>query len=765
MVRNLLLIFVGTIIAVPAMAQWDSRESADDNFAPSTKVSFEESNLPLVFINTNSQVIQHKSKILARMKIIDNGDGHNYRDTTTHSQQTVDYDGYITLKYRGNSSFYSSKKKPFAVRPLKADKVAKDGVNAKKDKVSIMGMAKDNDWALLAPWEDKSYMRDVITMKMARGSHTFASEMKYCEVIVDGVYYGVYIMSERATKGKSRLNIDDVSASDMSGEFHVEIDRDDEDHYYQSSHAPVMSDGTEISGKKITYQYKSPEYEDFADLPAGTEDSIHAAIDAMENAFASADYKDSLKGYRQYIDVASFIDHEIAVEVSNNIDGYRLSSPLYKHSRTRAKELGDNDRWKTALWDFNIAYGNASYYSPGASGIWRYTANDVMYNADNQLVPFFWYKLMTDESYVNELKQRYTQVRKLNYSENSITSRLDSLQQVLTANGAADRDNEAWSNHFGTLSSEKSTLLNYIKNRLKFLDAGWLITESGGDSGNDDDNKQTTAQPLAVKEGFNIDAVCEDAANIASTITINSEAKNNGFDVAGFVYYAQGASSSLTDGYLCDSEGNLSSSNATYKINVSKTSVLNNSLTLKGSDATGDYAVSSGTLTLQSPVKTSKIYIAGLSADGENTLAVTVNYSDGTSSSGSIHFSNWDTTDDNAFKSTLRRMASAYVSWSRTNAGETQGDAKFQVMEQSVETDAAKSVVSIKFERGSEGGHPSVLALAYVPTATGITSPQSSSDNAVTAIYTAGGIRVKTPQRGINIIRYADGSVRKVIVK
>lgn len=764
MLKHLLLVFAGCLVAVSSFAQWDGREWVADNFAPSQKVTFTQTNLPLVFINVKGQVIHHGSRILGMVKIIDNGDGHNYRDTIAHAHQKVDYEGYVSIKYRGNSSFYSSKKKPFSIRTLKAGDVASKGVRAKKEKVKIMGMAKDNDWALLAPWQDKSYMRDILTMIMARGGHTFAPHMKYCEVIVDGVYYGIYIMSERATKGSGRLNLNDVTPDDMSGDFHVEIDRDDEDHYYQSKYAPLKSDGTKIHGKKITYQYKEPKYEDFADLPAHTEDSIQAAINAMEDAFASENYKDPLTGYRQYIDVPSFIDHEIAVEVSNNIDGYRLSSPLYKYSSNHAAKLGDNAKWKTALWDFNIAYGNEGYYSPQADGIWRYTANDVMYRRDNQLIPFFWYKLMNDEAYVRQLKRRWIEIRTSRYSENFISDKLDSLQAVLTANGAADRDNRAWGNHFETLSRQKESLYNYIKARLSFIDAEWLVQNPGGDD-TGGGGQQTVALPIAIQSGFNCDVICEDASNVMNTTTHDTEARNMGFDTAGFVYYAKGVTNALSDGYACDEEGYLASPNARYRLNVSKVAVVNNALVLKGAEATNECAVNEGTLLFSSPVQSYRLYFAGLSADGDNIVSVTVNYADGTTGSGSIHFNNWDTADSRAIKNNLRRMATTHVGWANVEAGDIQGNADFQIIEQSVSTDASKTIKGVKFTRGTESGHPAILALAYIPITTGIKTPVKDASLSIVAVYSVNGVERRYLQKGLNIVRYSNGSVRKVMVR
>ena len=159
-----------------------------DNYKPDNKnVVFTETNLPIVFINTQGQMIDRDNRITAKMKIIDNGEGElNYMDT-----------GYIDLKYRGNSSFTNSDKKPYAIRAL--DKPLEDG--GKKQKVSMLGMGKDNDWALLAPYADKSMIRDVFAFTLAKPFFEYVPTGKYCEMIMDGTYYGVFIFSERVRKG------------------------------------------------------------------------------------------------------------------------------------------------------------------------------------------------------------------------------------------------------------------------------------------------------------------------------------------------------------------------------------------------------------------------------------------------------------------------------------------------------------------------------------------------------------------------------------
>ena len=168
-------------------AQWGW--GAWDNWPPDDEnVRLTQTNLPIVFMNVDGEMIDRYERITARMKIIDNGEGNlNYADTVAHPGQNIDYEGYIALRYRGNSSYSSSDKKPYSFRTLDAP-LEQDG---QKVKVKIMGMPKDNNWAMLAPYSDKSMMRDVLAFELSRQWMGWTPRARFCELILDGTYYGV----------------------------------------------------------------------------------------------------------------------------------------------------------------------------------------------------------------------------------------------------------------------------------------------------------------------------------------------------------------------------------------------------------------------------------------------------------------------------------------------------------------------------------------------------------------------------------------------
>ena len=126
--KRLLLLAVALLaLAGTARASW-----WDWNYPPDNEyVELTSTNLPIVWLDVDGQLIDRYERITARMKIIHNGDGQlNYADTVAHPGQHIDYEGYVALRYRGSSSFNASDKKPYSFRPL--DKPLEEGGEKKR---------------------------------------------------------------------------------------------------------------------------------------------------------------------------------------------------------------------------------------------------------------------------------------------------------------------------------------------------------------------------------------------------------------------------------------------------------------------------------------------------------------------------------------------------------------------------------------------------------------------------------------------------------
>ncbi len=405
------------------------------NYPPDNEeVTLTSTNLPIVCLDVDGQYIDRYERITAQMKIIYNGDGLlNYADTIAHPGQTIDYEGYVALRYRGSSSFSASDKKPYSFRPL--DKPLEEG--GTKKKVNILGMGKDNDWALLAPYADKSMMRDLLAFEVSRPWMEYTPQGRYCELFLDGTYYGVYILTETVSKGKHRINLSDpgLTGDSITGGYIMEVNRTDGEVTYTSKYHPVSSTGVRYMNQYINFQYKSPDYEDLTQEQVSY---ITGRIDQMEQSLWNYNSNNNTD-YGQYIDVTNFIDYQIAMELGHNVDAYRLSGKFFK------RRDSEDQRFKMVVWDMNLAYGNSDYYEGWRTDTWMYQNNNIMNSeGDPQLVPFWWYKLNTDPNYVAALKTRWAQYRRSNLRQDRVMATVDSLATVLTSHGAEHRNSEAW---------------------------------------------------------------------------------------------------------------------------------------------------------------------------------------------------------------------------------------------------------------------------------------------------------------------------------
>lgn len=406
------------------------------NFPPDcTDVRLDSTNLPIVWIEVNGDSIKQETRIGAHMKIIHNGDGMmNYADTTAHPGQRIDYEGPIALRYRGNSTYNNSPKKPYSLRTL-SEPMWRTSME-KKD-VSLLGMGKDNNWVLFAPYSDKSMLRDMLTRELARPWMEFVPKGRYCELVLDGTYYGVYFLSEMVSKGKDRLNLKKPKekGNGLTGDYLMEVDCNDEVTYTSKYH-PITSEGKPLPEHHILIQYKFPEHDELSKAQIAY---INGRIDAMENALASKNYRDPKTGYRQYIDVMSFIDYQLIMELCHNVDAYRLSGKFYK------RRDNVDPRFKMVVWDTDLAYGNAKHRQAWRTDTWMYLNNDIMCEENEvYMVPFWWQRLNSDPDYTASLKARWAEYRQGNLSDERLMATVDSLATVLTSHGAEQRNSQAW---------------------------------------------------------------------------------------------------------------------------------------------------------------------------------------------------------------------------------------------------------------------------------------------------------------------------------
>jgi subtilisin-like proprotein convertase family protein len=408
------------------------------------------SNLPIIKINTNGQEIAADPKIVADMVIIYNGPG----EINNVNQTDYNYSGKIAIKYRGHGSM-AFPKKQYAVETR--DETGENSIN-----VSLFGFSSESDWILSANYSDKPMMRNILAYQLARDMGNYASHTKYCEVIINNEYRGVFVFQEKIKRDKSRVNVEkmgtsDITSPNVTGGYIYSKD-------YIDPGAVTWT--SKIPGSPTVYQIVYPKE---SDVQPEQKNYLQNYVDSFELALNGPDYQDPVKGFRAFADETSFMDYFLVNEVSKNIDGFRLSSYFHKARLGKIKA--------GPVWDFDIAWGNAWYDEGSLTTGFSYSYN---YAPEETKVPFIWSKLMDDVAWRTAMNCRYSSYRGNILNLLRINNLIDSLANELQF--AQQRNftrwdiigKNIWPNPDPVPTSyagDVSYLKTWISERLSFLDS------------------------------------------------------------------------------------------------------------------------------------------------------------------------------------------------------------------------------------------------------------------------------------------------------
>jgi CotH kinase protein len=382
------------------------------------------SNLPLVVIHTRSPLVFDEPKTFARMAIINNGFDRLNRPTDLAFQ----YAGIIGIEYRGNTSQLMSDKKPYAIE-------LRDSLGEDLD-MPLLDMPSESDWALLAPYSDKSLLRDRLGFELGArfDALRFTPRSRWVELIINGSYEGVYVLCEKVKRDKHRVAIaKNLRPDDPSGGFIVKLDKESgaiANEYWLSKYAPDNNK----SGQQIRFL---PHYPEPQDLRPDQMTYIQQYMNEWETALRSPNWLDPREGYRRMTDTASFVDYMLFTELLRNVDGYRISSYFYKE-----RDSLDSRLHAGPVWDFNLCFGNADFCRGSDITGWQWEFNQVCPN-DYWLVPFWWSRLWQDPQFRLAAQRRWQQLRQEALSDRALSACINALAQPLSQ-GAVQRNFVRW---------------------------------------------------------------------------------------------------------------------------------------------------------------------------------------------------------------------------------------------------------------------------------------------------------------------------------
>ena len=398
--------------------------------------------LPVIYINTQGQQIGEENKIECSIALgVDDGKPHSIEAMPQALYRA-------SINYRGASSYSKFDKKQYRIKFLKDH-------SDKARNVALCGMGKNSEWVLNGPYLDKTLVRNKLIYDLARETGQWAPDSRFCELFVDGEYHGVYLAIEPVTNGDSRLRLSKFGLVSGKTPYLVERNRDS-----------LVDEALVTYGKEMGYTNLSMyiDYPSSSNLTERQEQYIREDLSAFERVLYGEDFLDEYTGYRNYIDMDSWVDYFIINEFAMIRDAGNLSTYAYKRMEGKLQ---------LASWDFNNGFDNYPEYVLDGTGF--ETINNSWLDRVSQ-----------DPVFIDRVVERYRQLRQTTLSQEHIDELLNSYQEQLGE--AVDRNFKIWGASFteyllvGTradgsarnLTSYEAALeqLNtMIQKRLEFLDA------------------------------------------------------------------------------------------------------------------------------------------------------------------------------------------------------------------------------------------------------------------------------------------------------
>lgn len=423
-------------------------------------VVFENSELPIILINTLDQTIVQDTKINCQMDIKYNGPGN----LTYVNDSANIYSGNIGIEIRGATS------SGYPQAPYNIETRTPEGTN---NDVSLLGMPAENDWVLLSNYNDRSLLRNLIPYQLFGEMGNYSVRAQLCEVMVDNKYKGIYAFGEKIKRDSNRVDIAKLTAADtlgddLTGGYILQQNYWDDVNSFQSNFHPIDHPDFDVH---FVYEYPDP----LAILPV-QKSYIAAYVDSLETALYSPDFADPVNGYRKYLDVKSFIDYFLVNELARNPDGFKKSVFYNKDKYSNGGKLKAGP-----VWDFDWGFKNYGYcgdlFSDANGSGWAHHINDCF--TDNYSTG--WYlRLMQDSSFNDELRCTYEEYRQTILNTENIFAYIDGMESLVQ--NAQARHFQKWPllgrSGFDdeiepvatTYHGELDTLKSWISKRLLWLD-------------------------------------------------------------------------------------------------------------------------------------------------------------------------------------------------------------------------------------------------------------------------------------------------------
>lgn len=391
--------------------------------------------LPLVVITTQEKIpgkayykvdatqtyyttaLDGSTEIMGEMKIMDK------KGKMNHISDSPDVWSNMLIRVRGNSSRWFDKSS-YAVKT-----VTSDGGNRN---LQIMGMERNHEWVLHGPFLDKSLVRNYVGLNISGSLMDYAPDVRFCEVVINGEYQGLYVMMETVSVGPGRIEIEGINRQKNMTGYVIQFD--------VSKIIPedILYNFTRYSRNLKEKSYVKLEFPGPTKLTPSIQDFIEKDISKFEKALYSFDYDTVQYGFQNFVDMEEFADYMILAELFEQQDTGKLSTFYYKDI---------NGKYKPCVWDFNNCSDNFSSNKLDDYHIRNFVSVQA---------PWYW-MMVKEENFTEYVISRYHSLREGILSDKSLISQIDGGVQYLGT--AADRNWAVWGYSFDIKNLNNSNKL------------------------------------------------------------------------------------------------------------------------------------------------------------------------------------------------------------------------------------------------------------------------------------------------------------------
>lgn len=329
------------------------------------------------------------------------------------SDNTYQKEKYFSLYHlRGNSTLDSTKRS-YSIDLLDD--------NWNKKKVSLLGMREDDDWNLMAMSIDASMMKEKLSMEIWNYYSDYPVESRYVELIKDGKYLGLYLLTEPVDRKTLGGSTDDILIK-VNNWYSREIygESGNNSAYCQRNDKCTFED---ITFKNLTI--------DDEDEMVKIANALHDLHEGKDNDLFEFDYNNCL-------------DYSLYLQITMACDS------TYKNERMLLIKDGDKYKLIKGAWDYDYNFRtdhlNEDYY--------------------DYILPL---EYKESDEFKKDVAKLYNSIKDF-YNIDSLTSKIEEYDTYITNSGALSRivKNNRYSegDDYGIAVND---LKNVIKQRIEYL--------------------------------------------------------------------------------------------------------------------------------------------------------------------------------------------------------------------------------------------------------------------------------------------------------